>query len=161
MGHVTIVLSPAEILLAAQVGVMRQVQNLKNGRRQGHRHDPGSDWQDHINGALGECAAAKWLGLYWHGRLGALGRADVGDLEVRTGSRASDRLILREGDADDRAFILATGLNGRYVIRGWIRGRDGKRPKWWHEPAGGRPGCFFVPQSALADPATLSNHKGE
>lgn len=157
VGHVTIALSWAEVLLAAQVGIMRQVQNLKLGREQANNHDPGRDWQDHIDGALGECAAAKWMGRYWHGRLGSLGLADVGSYEVRTAAKPGHALILHESDQDDRAFILVTGLNGRYAIRGWILGRDGKRPEFWKDPAGGR-GAFFVPQSALADPLTLPNH---
>lgn len=157
MAQVTIRLTLFEILEAASKGVMRQVQNLEKRRRQANNHDPGRDWQDHINGALGECAVAKWLGIYWTGNLGNLQAADVGPFEVRTRSRAGYDLILHESDPDDRAFVLVTGLNGEYVIRGWILARDGKKREYWKDPAGGRP-AFFVPQAQLMDPDDLHNH---
>ena len=159
MSQVEIRLSLFEILEAASKGVMRQVQNLEKRRRQSNNHDPSRDWQDHINGALGECAVAKWLGIYWSGNLGCLQAADVGPLEVRTRSRPGYDLILHESDPDDRILILLTGLNGEYVIRGCILARDGKRREFWKDPAGGRP-AFFVPPSERWDVECLINHRG-
>lgn len=52
-------------------------------------------------------------------------------------------------DPDDRPFVLVTGVAPKFVLRGWIWGRDGKLEKYWGERNNnGRP-AFFVPQSAL------------
>ena len=143
-------LTPWEMLLAAQAGVMRQVENKKLGRRPAYGAGSAQDWQLNIEGALGEYALAKHLGLYWSGK-GKLRAADVGDVDVRTRSKPHYELILHDDDPDDRIFWLLTGVYGRYEVRGWIQGRDGKRPEYWSDPAGGRP-AYFVPQSALNRP---------
>ena len=138
-----------EMLLAAQAGVMRQVENLKIGRSAAHGAGDKNDWQLHIEGALGEYALAKHLGIFWDGK-GKLRAPDVGEMDVRTRSEHSYDLILHESDPDDRIFWLVTGKNGDYAIRGKIVGRDGKRPEYWKDPAGGRP-AYFVPPSKLED----------
>lgn len=140
-------LDPSEMMLAAHAGVMRQVQNLKLGRKDANGASTDSGWQINLEGALGEYALAKCLGLYWPGK-GKLRAPDVGEVDVRTTSRDNGRLILHPSDPDDRVFYLLTGVNGRYQVRGWIAGKDGKREEFWKDPAGGRP-AFFVPQSAL------------
>ena len=147
-------LTPYEMMTAAQVGVMRQVQNLKNGRQDAYGATTFKGWQMHIEGAMGECAVAKALGLYWNGSIGNLSAADVGCIEVRTRSRHSYDLILHDRDNDDAFFILVTGANGRYKLRGYIRGHRGKDRKYWSDPAGGRP-AYFVPQKELCDMDTL------
>lgn len=144
----TIRLTSSELMGAALVGVMRQVTNLRDAREDayGCRRDDG--WRAHIEGACGECAVAKFLGMYWNGSLGKLRAADVGTLQVRTRSRHDYDLIVHPGDEDDSPFVLVTGTAPVYVLRGWIRGRDAKLPEFWSDPAGGRP-AFFMPQSRL------------
>lgn len=144
-------MTPAEMLLAAQAGVMRQVQNIRDGRKHAHGANDASGWQMHIEGAMGEAALAKFLGAYWGGK-GQLRAPDVGDVDVRTAAGPNHCLILHESDPDERRFYLLTGGNGRYQVRGSILGRDGKRPEHWKDPVGGR-AAYFVPQSALEPPA--------
>lgn len=148
-----IALTPAEIVQAALVGVMRQAANLRDGRRDANNAPLILGWQFHVEGALGECAVAKALGLYWPG-MGRLRHADVGTLQVRTAASATDRLILHPGDDDAAVFIHVTGINGSYTLHGWLYGRDGKRREWWADPRGGRP-AFFVPVTALQPIETL------
>lgn len=142
-----VALTPTEIMQAAMVGVMRQLQNMRDGRRPAFGAGSASDWQLHVEGALGECALAKHLGIFWCG-VGALRAPDVGVVDVRTRSNHSYDLILHDHDPDERVFYLLTGGNGRYVVRGWIRAGEGKRKEFWKDPAGGRP-AYFVPQEAL------------
>ena len=152
-----IALTPWEIVLAAQAGIMRQVENCKLNRQHkyGANASEASDWQWHIEGALGEFALAKALQLHWNGK-GRLRALDVGGvLDVRTATRPDSHLILHPDDPDDREFWLLTGRNGQYVVRGWIMGRDGKRQEFWRDPVGGRP-AFFVPQGALLLPPGLA-----
>lgn len=136
-------LTPAEILQGALAGAMRQAQNLRDNRRDGNGAPFDQGWQFHIEGALGEMAVAKALGLFWGGK-GELRYADIGRLEVRTTPRADGRLILHKDDPDEAVFLLVTGCNGCYLIRGWLRAAEGKRENYWTDPAGGRP-AYFVP----------------
>lgn len=134
-------LTSGEMMQAALVGVMRHVGNLKRGRQDAHGY-AGDGWAAHIEGACGELALAKALGLYWSGAL-EFRADDVGRLQVRTRSRHDYDLIVHPEDPDDRPFVLVTGKAPDFRVGGWIMGRDAKRQAWWADPAGGRP-AFFV-----------------
>ncbi len=135
----------------ALVGVMRRTRGLyKFEGAHGVRPDVG--WQIDIEGALGEMAWAKASNMYWSGAKGYRERgkiiSDVNNDEVRTTPLSYGRLILHEKDSDHKAFILLTGSDGNYIIRGYIKGINGKREKFWKDPVGGRP-AYFVPQYEL------------
>lgn len=134
-------------MLAAQAGVMRHVENLVKNKKPTYGANPERDWQMHVEGCLVEYAMSHVLGVPWHGK-GKTGDIDAGDADVRSSPKDWADLILHPGDADDRPFYLVTGMNGKYRVHGWILARDGKRPEWWKDPAGGRP-AFFVPQTSL------------
>jgi hypothetical protein len=141
-------LTHSEMMHAAVVGIMRNIQNLRDNRRPRYGAGVENDWQIHVEGALGEYALAKQLGIFFSGAH-TFGSTDVGQWQVRTSTRSDGSLILHPTDADDDRFVLVTGINGSYAIRGWIYGHEGKRDEWWRDPTGkGRP-AFFVPQSAL------------
>jgi len=142
-----IVLTASDMLLAANAGIMRQIENVKNNVKPAYGAGHENDWQYSIEGAMVEFALAKHLNVFWHGK-GKMRGDDVGNYQVRTSSRSNGDLILHPKDEDDKIFWLLTGLNGTYDVRGWITARDGKKEKWWRDPAGGRP-AFFVPQSEL------------
>lgn len=143
-------------MLAGTVALMRNVQNLSAGRRESHGADKAGDktWDRHVEGACGELAAAKCLGLFWTGAVGNLRATDVGPYQVRTRAKYHNDLILHESDANDQAFILVAGHAPTYRVVGWILGQDGKRAEYWGDPAGGRP-AFFVPQAVLHPMTTL------
>lgn len=152
-------LSTSEMLVAAQAGVLRQIQNVQANKSDTYGCGHENDWQLHVEGALVEFALAKYLGEFWGGK-GIRGQADVGQVDVRSTSRDNGSLILHMADPDDRTFYLLTGINGRYVVRGHILGRDGKDKKYWADPSGkGRP-AFFVPQSALIKPGDAAPQAG-
>lgn len=141
-------LTPSEMFMAAQVGVMRQVENVKAGRVPAHGCGDANNWQIHCEGAMGECALAKALGIYWTGK-GRLRAPDVGEVDVRTTEIPSGRLILHKEDPDDRAFYLLIGVNGRYEVKRWCYGREGKKDEFWEDPTGKGRWAYFVPQSEL------------
>lgn len=145
---IPVVLAPAEMMQAATVGLIRQLQNLRDQREPAHGAGDEKDWQKHVEGALGEFALAKVLDRFPSGAHGFRAR-DVGKWQVRTTRHPDGRLILHHSDADDDRFVLVTGVNGDYVLRGWILGRDGKQQKWWVDPSGKNRPAYFVPQSAL------------
>lgn len=140
-------LTPAQMLIAAQVGVQRQVQNLARGNKDAHGASTEVGWQINIEGAMGEYALSKYLDKFWDGK-GEWGLCDVGDFDVRTRSRHYYDLIVHDSDDGDRFIFLITGLNGSYRIHGGMYAREAKQQKYWKDPAGGRP-AYFVPQSDL------------
>lgn len=145
--HAEIQLTPAEIFQGAIAGVMRHTQNIQQGKKPTYGISQSVDWQAHIDGALSEMAVAKYLGVYWSGK-GGIGDPDVLDMDVRSSHRDDASLIMHDHDDDERKFWLITGLNGKYKVRGWIYGRDGKQDKYLKDPQGGRP-AYFIPQSDL------------
>jgi hypothetical protein len=103
-------------------------------------------------GAIGEKAFAKWMNLYSTDPVNTFHRIpDCGDrFEVRSTSVRNGRLIVRDNDADDRIFVLAlVALDGRVILRGWIRGVDAKHPQWVWNPNGSRQ-AWGVAQESLS-----------
>lgn len=144
---VEVTLTSAEIMMAAQAGIMRQVENIKTKAEPYYGASDVADWQLHIEGCLGEFALAKYLNVWWGGK-GNKRSADVFLYDVRTAASHSHSLILHPDDPDDRTFWLVTGRNGAYRVHGYIKARDGKKQEYWKEPVKNR-AAFFVPQSAL------------
>jgi hypothetical protein len=145
-------LTPAEIYIAATAGIMRQTQNLKDNRTPGDNLGNSNNWQIHIEGCLAEMAVAKYLNFYWPGK-GELRECDVGTVDVRSTSNMRYGLILHESDPDDRVFYLACGCNGKYEVRGWIRGEDGKTEENWRELDKSRnSSAWLVPAEQLNPP---------
>jgi hypothetical protein len=138
----------SEMIHAAQAGVLRRVENIKLKTKQSNGFASGS-WQADIEGAMYECAVAKGLGLYWPGK-GRLRGADAGPLQVRGTEYAGGRLAVHPNDEDDAPFVLVTGRDGVYTLRGWMYGRECKRQDWWGEfKEGKNQPAFIVPTEAL------------
>lgn len=113
-----------EMMSAALVGVMRQIEDLRAGRRHrwGHAFVPA--WQNNIEAAISEFAVAKHLGVFWPGK-GKIKDPDLGDnIEVRHSGKHDNSLIIRDGDNPESIFYFVTGLYGEYRIRGKIKGAD-------------------------------------
>jgi hypothetical protein len=145
---VTITLTSSEMMIAAICGVMRQITNLRDGRRDAYGCQKDGAWQIHIEGACGEMAVARYLGVYYNGNIGNLRASDAGRVQVRTRSRDNYDLIVHPEDNDNVPFVLVTGTAPTYILRGWLLGIDAKQKEYWIDPAGGRP-AYFVPQHYL------------
>lgn len=144
-----------EALQAAQVGCMRNVENIKLGRlaRYGAGDRGRGDFQLHIDGAMGELAVAKALGIFWSGK-GAFRGPDVGaDIQVRS-SDGGRSLILHTDDPDDSLFYFVRRIDHglEFEVSEPVRGRDGKRQEYWRtdvpHPA------FFCPVTPLRQRAS-------
>tara|TARA_R110002126_G_scaffold232283_3_gene376747 strand:+ start:151 stop:603 length:453 start_codon:yes stop_codon:yes gene_type:complete len=144
---IRIKLTNAEIIETAMSGVLRRMQRLKSGYAYAHGLKRGNDWQLMIEGCLTERAVAKHLRLHWGG-CGQINDVDVDTVEVRSTPYKKGKLIVHKSDADNSKFYLVTGIDGDYVIHGWIWGRDAKNEKYWGELQPGRP-SYNVPQNML------------
>jgi hypothetical protein len=151
-----VVLTPSELHIAAHVGVLRQIASLRDRRRDRHGYN-GDGWSEHIQGAAGEQAVAKALGVFWDGSVDTFRTvADVAGVEVRTRSRHDYELLHRPDDDPTKAYVLVTGRAPYLWVRGWMRGENCRRDEWWAEH-GGRPGAWFVPTDELHPIAELED----
>ena len=141
-------LTLAEMQIAAQVGIQRQIQNLKNGAVPAYGAGSKNDWQLHVEGALGEMALAKHLGVYWDGK-GEMRAPDVGNIDVRTRSKHSYDLIVHDRDDDDRYIYLLTGGNGQYRFTADIC--TGRKARALLERSGRRQARLFRPPGPLTE----------
>lgn len=152
-----VTLSLAEVRSAAYAGVDRHVRAYARGRVRKFQQD--DNWGDDILGAMGECAAAKALDVYWPaGAPEPDWNGDVGTYHVRTVDRPGKRLILHPDDPDDGRHVLVvlrrvTRTVAELEVPGWCFGRDGKHDRYW-ETHTGRP-AFFVPTDQLRPISTL------
>jgi len=138
-----------EILFAATVGIRRNVAAMSKRLPDRYGFNSETGWQVHIEGACGEMAFAKCSGLYWSASINTFKNGgDVGNIQVRTRSRADYDLIVRPDERDDDKFVLVTGTAPSYQVVGWIRGGDAKR-ETWKQTYGNRPPAFFVPKHEL------------
>jgi len=143
----TVTLLWHEYAMASEVGRLRCLASI----RQGLKHKYGmatAGWTESIEGACGELAVAKLLNIYWDGSVNTFKAPDVGTLQVRTRSRHDYDLIVRPEDSGDEKFVLVTGVAPEYVVRGWMLGKDAKRPEFL-KTYGNRHPAYFVPQDKL------------
>lgn len=139
-----------EQLLAAQIGITRQMEARKTGayssRTPERRGDP---VLCDINAAGAEMAVAKYLGCYWIGGVNRWKQADVApDIEVRWTDKPEGKLIVRTKDVASRRFVLVRGGFPAYELVGWIGGEEAMKEQWWEDPRKDG-GAYFVPEWAL------------
>lgn len=153
---IEITLSFHEMYMAAAVGTMRRIVSLKQGHKHKYGNDGSTAWDDHIEGACGECAFAKAVDKHWDGSINRFQHGgDVGNnYQVRTLKLHYYDLLVRPQDHDDKPYVLVTGRSGTYQVHGWIYGRDAKQEKW-KDDKGGRAPAYWVPQSNLKPLDTL------
>ena len=162
----SVVLTERELMLGAIAGVQRQVESQRgsNSGKETNSHyeskynsvGPGGLWNNHIEGALGEFAVAKFLGLYPSG-ITEQDATDVGNhYEVRTRGLEYQELFVKKKDKIDKYYILAQGSFGEYTIRGWITGFEVfAHPEWFHNNSGKLSYCYWVPHEFLSSIETL------
>lgn len=146
---VEIRLSPSELYLAVQVGVTRQLRALRYKMPDRHGLVQGTPgWALHIEGACGELAVARHLGVFWDLGMDRFKMPDVGDLHVRTRSRHDYDLIVRKDDPREGIYVLVTGTAPVFHIRGWMAGAEAQSPCFL-AAHGGREEAYFVPADEL------------
>jgi len=157
-----ITLTTTELMVAAYVGSARNVQSLTRGWASAAGLGASNTWTPNVEGAAGEMAVAKLLGIYWQPIVGNPQADDVGPYQVRTNiSRKHDDLCLRPKDRDDRIYISVLSFIPEFLVLGFIRGADGKQPAWLRDGSPDRPKCFYIPRAALRDLADLPQPAAE
>lgn len=152
---IEITLTWAELLLAADVGVMRNVQSMKLGRTPLFRAE--DSWTSNIEGAAGEMAVAKARDRFWSGAIGNITADDVGPYQVKTNAtRKWDDLMLPERQAKpDKIYISVLSFAPRFIITGWIKGSDAMQKQFRRAGPPFASPLFLVPRLVLNDMSTL------
>jgi hypothetical protein len=148
---VNVALTPDEQKAYARVGIDRRINAMARKRKGAHGFNRDFEgWQIDVEGALCEGAAAKALGLAYVPTDDALDTllGDIGPgLQVRGTKYPSGSLLIHDKDPDDDIYILVTGIDGNYVLRGWIQAKHGKQPNFWRVYKGR--GSYWVGQQFL------------
>lgn len=148
-----IVLETTELMTAGYVATARNVQAIMRKWKAGEGRDIGKVADNNFEGACGEVAVAKALGIYYEPIVGEPDKPDVGPYEVRTNSsRRHDDLCLRpilDDKRKDRVFINVLAFTPHFEIIGWIWGHEGMQQKWLRDGTPSMPKCFYVPRVAL------------
>ncbi|QDP52176.1 MAG: hypothetical protein Unbinned2902contig1001_18 [Prokaryotic dsDNA virus sp.] len=161
----TVTLTPAELSIGSTVGLQRQLKCLQNSRVGKSLKDykeywgnPGAKglWGNSIEGALGEIAVAKYLGVYPSG-ISGYDSTDVGEhYEVRTRPHPRDILFMKKRDKKDKYYILVIGSYGIYQLKGWVSAPEVfAHEEWYHNNNGRTSTSYWVPDEALHDIRTL------
>lgn len=139
----TVTLTDEEIFLAMTHAVVRYTNRIRANSKTVNEQEP--SLEAHAIGAVSELAVAKALNKFFPS---GFRETDVGEYEVRATTRKDGSLIIRECDSSAKRYILAIVDLPRVTIAGYIWGWDAKQEKYFRSP-NGRPGAYFVPQSAL------------
>ena len=109
-----VTLTGYEMAMASDAGRLRNISAIKDGRKS---KIEGGEWQEHIEGATGEVAAAKLMNVFWGGSVNTFktgGDIDGTGWEVRTRSKHDYDLVVRDSDPDGRVMILVTGKSPNF-----------------------------------------------
>lgn len=153
----------AEISVAMHVGQLRMIDSMNSGHAQKRGLGVAAPYADiEFIGALGECAFAKHLGVYWDFSVRNFTTRDVGTIQVKATRWPQGKLILNPDDPADQRYVLALILErGRKVtLRGWIDGHDAKQEAYWDKPDKYRPATHCVPQNALREIGDVTRTQG-
>lgn len=138
---------------AVYIGFKRQLLHLARRTRQ--RHGAVLNPYQDEEAACAECAVAAYYDLPWHDRAAGAEPYDCGFLQVRHTRWDTGQLLVYPDEKDDDPFILVTGAEGIYYLRGWLPGAEAKDPRWWGTLCREGHPCFHVPQAELRPMATL------
>jgi len=146
-----------EIYMAAHVGVARRLASLE--RKETNKvQNKDFGWHSDIEGACGELAVAKFLGIFWDGSINTFKAPDVGLLHVRHTQLPNGHLFIREGDDERGLYVLVTGFHPIYKIPGFMIAINGMKDEYSKNPNGKFP-TWMVPQSKLLDINLLNERK--
>lgn len=147
-----------EVVLGWHEALETAIEGLKRSLRhdwQGLEHragDPGRcRWCRDIEGSGAERAFARGMSLYWAPSPGVqIGPSgDCCGWEVRRPEPRNKKLLIRDDDHADRPYVLVTGSWPKYIVRGYVLGRDGKQAKYRSPGNPSRPPCYLVPPGDL------------
>jgi hypothetical protein len=148
--QMNIILDEDEALFCHNVGLIRQTYSMNMSNKHGMSDDMDDGLKIHILGAGGEMAFCKAYNIRYLPKINTFGdQPDVDpDIEVKTGSHESYRLMVRPSAKMDHKFNLVLRSYPHFIVCGWIFGYEAEKLGTWESP-GNRPGAWFVKRESL------------
>jgi hypothetical protein len=156
-------LNRRQIDAARELGMRRHYSSFRKALNPAHGAPGDEAYSKRVNcyGALGEFAAAEYLGLPEPDSVDTFKTPDLQHrIQVRTRLQEHYDLIVRSDDADDEIFVLVyiqtatTRTPPVPYVRGWCFGREAKTDDYAREH-GNRERAYFVPAADLRSMVTL------
>ena len=145
-----------EVLVAANVGVLRHIVALRRRLEPGNYVGFENAWTLEIEGAQGELAVANHLSCYWAWNIGYTDRRDVGGYQVKTNcSRRLDDLIIQPKNAINDIYVGVLCFCPDFYITGWIDWTEATRKQYPLDVRVPLRPAYFVPRRDLQPMATL------
>jgi hypothetical protein len=141
---------------------MRRIQVLQKGLKDSHYKADGGEWAVDIEGAAGEVAVAKVLGMYWSGSVNTFkDGGDVGPYQIRHTDKESGRLIIRRENPPPAIYVFVTETIPTFRVVGWFDYSSVAvlRDEWLTDFGHAGPKVHAVPQSALRPIEELRDRK--
>lgn len=144
-----VVLDVDELARGALVGMRRRIESLCSSRVSSFTRSVENEWHIDIEGALGELAVAKFLGVEWSEGVNTFGAADVGkNIQVKTtGAKTQTPHLIVTKVTPHHYYVLVIGSAPQYRIVGWILGEHILAGKFWNDFRGFP--AHWVPVKAL------------
>lgn len=127
MSYPRITLRRGEMLMATQIGVMRNINSIYADQK--HRRGfVGHAWDNHIIGAQAEYALSVFLGVPWEGHFDTFQKHDVGHYEVKASKEIDGGLIAEDSTikSDEKLYALVVTnpleCHKTFFIAGWTDG---------------------------------------
>jgi hypothetical protein len=137
------------MIVAKHLGRRRQQEAVLAGRPDAHGFNGDNGLELHVNGVLGEIAAARALDVPYTETCNTFKDPDLPcRIQVRTRSKHYYELIVRDDDSDNEAFLCVTGRFPGLWVRGWLYGWQAKQTQW-RRSYGNREPAWFVPHAEL------------
>jgi hypothetical protein len=126
-----VTLSWVEMASAAREGIQRRIRALALGRQLPGGWDAARKsgrWDNEVESACAERAAAKGLGIYWPEGSNPDYAGDLpGNRHVRSTDIPHGCLLVYDGDPDDGIFLLVIGQAPTFRLAGWMFGHEAKQ----------------------------------
>lgn len=106
-------------------------------------------------GARGELAFARALNLFWQRDTEGWKGNDVSGYQVRTSTRSTGSLIIRDRDRKDDVYVLVTGSNDKYIVRGWMYGHEAPKVGWYGARGKSAKPAYWIKQESLNNISSL------
>src|SRR6185436_19824885 len=144
-----------EVRVCNGIGATRQAEAREGKFKPAFAYSDASEARlCHQRGARAECAAAKWLGIYWNMGINTfrdvpdIGRAEINSaIEVRWSSRPV--LKVRKTDPAQMPVVLVNGDGARLRLCGWEFAGQARIDYEPTAPNPDGPPAWFVPEKNL------------
>lgn len=148
-----VVLTEFEVRMCNAAGLARRAGATTYDKGLGPVKDPGVGPGLDQRGCRCEYAASIAMNLYWRPMIGIYDQRDVGGrIEVRSGSKMADRLLIKPKDTGPT--ILVIEYSGKWWLAGWMEA-DHAKANYPLEPGSHSDKLHYVPQRDLWPVAEL------